>query len=49
MDKIEDKMWVLRICKERIPSSFEEAKLLIEYGLNLTETYDKGFVYTLIM
>lgn len=33
MEKIQDREWVIIECQRRIPSSYEEIKLLLEYGL----------------
>ena len=32
LDKIQDTVWVLRECKERLPQTADEAKLLLDYG-----------------
>jgi len=36
LEKIKDRWWVLRECKQRIPSSAEGAQALLEYGLKNT-------------
>lgn len=35
LSKVKSLEWKLRECKERIPSTYEGAKLLLEYGLSL--------------
>jgi hypothetical protein len=44
LSKIKDKEWLLLECQRRIPYDVQGAKLLLEYGLKLTQGYGTHYL-----